>query len=323
VKPAPRGAILWGAALITAGVVILAIQQGFVSDDILNQAVRWWPLILIGAGVAVIVAGRLGAIAIGLAGVLLGLLIGGLVGGAASFPPACGGGDPGSLLPFEEGSFAGLERADVRIEVNCVRLEVAGSASKIGWSVEADEDAAADLSLSSGPSSLELGTVDSVTVGLEGSRHVAVTLPADEGTNLDLSLNAGEATLALAGGHWGAIQVDGNATSIRIDLSDAVADTIEASLNAGSAGIQFSDQTDVGSVRLSANAGEFHVCAPDSVGLQVTMGSDVAVGHNLDEEGLTEDGDVWRTSGYASAETHIDIVFSGNAAAFTLNPEGG
>ena len=76
-------------------------------------------------------------------------------------------------------------------------------------------------------------------------------------------------------------------------------------------------------VRLSANAGEFHVCVPDGIGLQVTMASDVAVGHNLDEEGLTQDGDVWRTPGFASAETKIDIVFSGNAAAFTLNPEGG
>ncbi|MGH2394387.1 MAG: LiaI-LiaF-like domain-containing protein [Candidatus Limnocylindria bacterium] len=318
-KSAPRGAIFWGAALVSAGVVILAIQQGYVSDEILNEATRWWPLILIGAGVAVIFAGRLGAVAIGLAGVLLGLLIGGLVGGAGSFPTACGGGDPGPLRPFEDGSFGGSS-GDVELDLNCVTLEVnGGDAPK--WIVEADEDSASDLELSSSERNLVIRSGDAVSLG--GRRHVAVTLPQDDGTNISTSLNAGEATLDLNRGHWGAILMDGNAAAFTVDLSGADVDSMEASLNAGSAGIQFSDRTEVGSVRLSANAGEFHVCVPDGVGLQVTIGSDVAVGHNLDEEGLTEDGDVWRTANYANAETRIDIVFSGNAAAFTLNPEGG
>jgi hypothetical protein len=317
-KSAPRGAIFWGAALVTAGVVILAIQQGYVSDEILIGATRWWPLILIGAGVAVIFAGSLGAVAMGLAGVLLGLLIGGLVG-AGSFPTACGGDEPGQLGAFADGTFGG-SGADVELDLNCVNLLVSGGAGQ-GWIVEADEESASDLELSSDEGNLAIRSGDSVP--LSGRRNVAVVVPDEGGINVSTSLNAGEARLALAGGHWGAIQVDGNAAAFVVDLSDADVESMDASLNAGSAGIQFSDQTSVGSVRLSANAGEFHVCVPEGVGLQVTIGSDVAVGHNLDEEGLTEDGDVWRTSGYASAETRIDIVFSGNAAAFTLNPEGG
>jgi hypothetical protein len=315
----PRGAIFWGAAFVTAGVVILAVQQGWVSTVTLNEAVQWWPLILIGAGIAVIFAGALGSIATALAGVLLGLLAGGLISSGGSFPTACAATDPGPLQAFEEGSFVGRE-ADVEIDLNCVTLEVAGGAGK-GWVVQADEDSISDVELDSGDRSLEIRSGD--VVSLSGRRHVALVLPAERGINLSASLNAGEATLELGTGRWGAVEVDGNATSIRIDLSDATADTVEVSLNAGSAGILFSDQTEVGSVQLSANAGEFHVCVPDGVGLQVTMGSDVAVGHNLDDEGLTEDGDVWRTPGYPSAATQIDIEFSGNAAAFTLNPEGG
>jgi len=317
-KSAPRGAIFWGAALVTAGVVILAIQQGYISDQIVAEATRWWPLVLIGAGVAVILAGSLGAVAIGLAGVLLGLLIGGLVG-AGSFPTACGGDEPGQLGAFADGSFGG-NGADVELDLNCVNLVVSGGAGQ-GWIVEADEESASDLELSSNEGSLTIRSGDSVS--LSGRRNVAVVLPDVGGINVSTSLNAGEATLALAGGHWGAIQVDGNAAAFVVDLSDAEVDSMEASLNAGSAGIQFSDQTNVGSVRLSANAGEFHVCVPEVAGLQVTIGSDVAVGHNLDDEGLTEDGDAWRTANYANADTRIDIVFSGNAAAFTLNPEGG
>lgn len=314
-----RGAIFWGAAFVSAGIVILAIQQGWVSSVTLNEAIQWWPLILIGAGFAVIFAGALGSVAIALAGALLGLLVGGLIGTGGSLPTACAGGDPGPLQPLDEGSFVGRE-ADVELDLNCATLEVAGGAGK-GWVVQADEDSVSDLELDAGDRSLEIRSGDVVSLG--GRRHVALVLPAERGINLSASLNAGEATFELGTGRWGAVEVDGNATSIRIDLSDATADTVEASLNAGSAGIQFSDQTDVGSVQLSANAGEFHVCVPDGVGLQVTMGGDVAVGHNLDDEGLTEDGDVWRTPDYASAATQIDIEFSGNAAAFTLNPEGG
>ena len=318
-RTAPRGAIFWGAALVTAGLVILAIQQGYVSDSALAEVTRWWPLILVGAGLAVIFAGALGSVATALAGVLLGALIGGLIATGGSFPTACAGDDPGPLEAFDEGSFVG-RAAVVELDLNCVTLEVAGGAGK-GWLVQADEDSASDLELDSGDRSLEIRSGDAVALG--GRRHVAVVLPAERGIDLSASLNAGEATLELGTGRWGKIEVDGNATSIRIDLSDATADTVEASLNAGSAGIQFSEKSQIASVRLSANAGEFHVCVPDGIGLQVTMGSDVAVGHNLEEQGLTEDGDVWRTPGYASAATQIDIEFSGNAAAFTLNPEGG
>ena len=322
-KRTSRGAIFWGAALVTAGLVILAIQQGYVSDDILNEASRWWPLILIGAGVAIIFSGVLGGIATALAGMLLGVLVGGLIGGGANFSTACGTGDPGPLRAFEEGSFAGLERADVRIELNCVKLEVAGGAGKIEWSVEADEDAAANLDLSSGPSSLELRSKDSMVAGTDPRRHVALVVPAGEGTNLTSQLNAGNATFDLADGQWGEINIDGNAVAIQLDLSDAEADGLESSLNAGSMGIQLSENSRVDGIQLSANAGEFHVCAPDGIGLQIIIGSNLAASHNLEEEGLDQDGDMWRTPGYASADNQIEITFSGNAAAFTLNPEGG
>jgi hypothetical protein len=94
-------------------------------------------------------------------------------------------------------------------------------------------------------------------------------------------------------------------------------------MNAGAMSIVLDEDTDVGSLSLSANAGAFEVCVPDEVGVEVRVESSVATGHNLDEAGLTQDGDVWRTPSYASASTQIHIVFSGNAAAFTFNPEGG
>jgi hypothetical protein len=314
-----RGAVFWGAAFITAGIIVLAIQQGWITDEILSQAAQWWPLFLIGAGVAIIFAGALGVIATAAAGILLGLLVGGLIGGgAANLSTACGPGEPEPLAAWEEGSFS--EPADVEIDLNCVTLEVAGGPDG-EWTIESAADTADRLDLSADADGLELQSDDANAIG--DRLHVGVTLPADEGASVSSALNAGEATFDLSDGQWGSIDLEGNAVAIDVDLSGASADSFGGSMNAGAMSIVVDADTAVGSLVLSANAGAFEVCVPDEVGVQVRVDSSVATGHNLDEAGLTQDGDVWRTADYASAATQIEIVFSGNAAAFTLNPEGG
>jgi hypothetical protein len=314
-----RGAVFWGAALVTAGVVVLAIQQGWVSDDVVGQALRWWPLFLIGAGVAIIFAGTLGVLATGAAGVLLGLIIGGFIGGgAANLPSACGNEPSGELQAFEEGSFSGS--ASVEIELDCVTLSVGGGPGD-GWGVEADEAAADRLDLSDGDDELVVQDNDAFDVATE-RLLVAVTVPASEGTDLSTALNAGDATFDLGGGTWGDIDLGGNAVAMHVDLSGATAESFQASMNAGAMEIQIGDGTVVGPLELSANAGSFDVCAPEDIGLEVTVGSTVATGHNLEEAGLTEEGGVWRTRGFDSADTQVEIRFSGNAASFTLSAEG-
>ena len=319
VRPVSRGAVFWGAGLITAGIVVLALQQGLLTEDLVGQAVEWWPLILIGAGVAIIFSGTLGVVATALAGVLVGVVIGGFIGGAASLPTSCGSGDPQPLSAFQDGTFDGA--AEVEIELSCATLEIGGTSGD-DWTVEADDETAGILEVAEDGSSLGVRTAD-VALGTEHRLHVGVTVPAEAGTNVTSRLNAGGAMLDFRGGEWGALVVEGNAVSIDADLSDAAADTLEASLNAGSMSLQLSAATQIGVAELSANAASFDVCAPEGIGLAITIGEDVATGHNLDEAGLTQDGDVWRTSGYESAETQIEISFSGNAASFTLNPEGG
>jgi hypothetical protein len=319
-RPVSRGAVFWGAALITAGVVVLALQQGLLTENLVGQAVDWWPLILIGAGVAIIFAGALGAIATALAGVLVGVLIGGLIGGAASFPASCGTGDPQPLRPFVDGSMEG--GGVVEIDLNCGTLEVAGGSGQ-AWSVEADEETADLLEVGGGPDELVIRVDEAMVLGTSHRLHVGVTVPEVGGTNFDTSLNASDATFDLRGGRWGTLTLDGNAVSIDVDLSDAEAEGLTAELNAGSFSLTVDQASRPGPIDLSANAGSFDVCAADDIGLAITVSENVATGHNLEEAGLTAEGDVWRTPDYGAAETQIEIMFSGNAASFTLNPEGG
>ena len=87
--------------------------------------------------------------------------------------------------------------------------------------------------------------------------------------------------------------------------------------------IQLTGQRRSGPPTSRPTRGPSRSARPTVVGLQVTFGSDIAMGHNLDEQGFTQDGDRWRSPGYDSADTQIEISFSGNAASFNVNPEGG
>lgn len=317
-----RGAVFWGAAFITGGLVVLGIQQGLVSEQVVSEAARWWPLFLIGAGVAIIFAGVLGVIATAVAGILLGVLVGGLIAGAGTITVGCGGGDPLPLAALEDGSFSG-HGAEVQLEVDCTKLEVTGSGTDGNWAVQADVESAPDVVVESGSDNLDVRTESQVTVVPERPRHVGVTLAGDAEVGLELRINAGEASVDLSEGHWGSLDLQGNAMSMFVDLSDAASDSVDLQVNAGSAEVQLSDGSHLGSMVLGVNAGSIDVCAPDGLGLQFTVGNNVASSHNLDEAALSKSGNVWRTANYDSADEQVDITFNGNAASLTLNPEGG
>lgn len=317
-----RGAVFWGSALVTAGLVIFAIQQGVIDEALLGDIGQWWPLLLIGAGVAIIFAGVLGVVAVALSGILLGLLVGGLISGSANLGVSCASEDGGPMAAFQDGSFSG-SAPDIQLDLNCVSLEVTGDDGD-AWAIEADETAADRLELSADSDRLELSNGDDVAIGTENRGHLAVTVPRDAAASVGLSMNAGEVDLDLSLGQWSQLDLTGNAMAMRVDLSNAEAADVAISMNAGSARVQLSEDTDIGSaMQLSANAGSFEVCAPEDLGLAITISANVAVGHNLDDRGLEEDGDTWRTDGFESAASRVEITFSGNAASFTLNPEEG
>src|SRR5687768_8513016 len=72
-----RGLVFWGVALITAGVVALAIQSGAIDGENARQLWRLWPVALIAIGVAVIAARTPFALAATLAA---GMIVGGMAG---------------------------------------------------------------------------------------------------------------------------------------------------------------------------------------------------------------------------------------------------
>ncbi|HMG19012.1 MAG TPA: DUF5668 domain-containing protein, partial [Gemmatimonadales bacterium] len=51
-----RGLVFWGVALVTAGVVALAVQQNYIDSGALAGAWRLWPVVLIAIGLSIVLS---------------------------------------------------------------------------------------------------------------------------------------------------------------------------------------------------------------------------------------------------------------------------
>ncbi len=73
-----RGLLFWGLALITAGATALAVQQDIIDRDVVAEAWKLWPVILIAIGLSIVLART----PFSVLGTVLAALILGVAGGA-------------------------------------------------------------------------------------------------------------------------------------------------------------------------------------------------------------------------------------------------
>jgi hypothetical protein len=86
-----RGLLFWGVALVVAGVVALAVGQGWIDRQAMLELWRLWPLILVALGVAIVLS-RTPLAALGI--LVAALVVGAAAGAALALGPgvvaACG-----------------------------------------------------------------------------------------------------------------------------------------------------------------------------------------------------------------------------------------
>ena len=313
-----RGLLFWGLALVTGGAVALAAQQGYLDRDILAGAWRLWPLILIAIGISILVSRTPFAIV----GTLFAALVVGAAGGAliAVGPgvAACGGAQPNSLTT-EMGRFG--EAASVTLDFSCGTL-VVGTTDGDQWSVASGRQGGDPAGIRATGDSLNVESSRNDRWWGGGRQHWIVGLPVQTSYQLNVSPNAAETEIDLGGGQFTSVTLSPNAGSLRLDLTEADVEELDLSLNAGS-GVVLIGQGMSMHASISVNAGSIEVCAEDGVALQVTVDANVSFSTNLDESGLEQVGDAWSTPDYADATDQVQIALEGNAASFTLNPEGG
>ena len=308
----------WGAFLIIAGSIPLAVRAGAIAAASLAGWPSLWPLLLVGAGLGLILRGTPlhllgGTVSVLTAGVMIGSL---LAVGFHGFPAfgACGSGSNGTVFADQHGSLG--EKSAVRVEFDCGTLDVR-AADQEGWTFTG-----------SGPAN-HTPVVDAVGDGVRFKVPEApssfgfdlpsstwhVTLPRAASLALSVTLNAGEGTVDMSGANVDAFDLTLNAGAITADLGDAASlDGVSVTVNAGSAALSLPATPSSASV--TVNAGSMKLCVPANVGLRISWGGALA-SNNFDSLGLVRlDDNHWESAG-ASAQ-RIDINASANAGSFTL-----
>lgn len=313
-----RGLVFWGVALITAGAVALAIQSGVIAGGGLRDLWRFWPVVLIVIGIAVIAARTpFALVATLIAGLIVGGLAGTLVGGwPEGFNVGCSEG--ADELASEQGSFGG--EASVELDFNCGMLAVSTAAGS-DWSVDARYAGGAQPEITSSDGSLRVAADADGPFGFADRRQEwDVLLPTDSDLDLSVEANAAEGDLDLDGATLTRFAVDANAGEVDVRLPGASVSDFSLDANAGSVSIDVDDATTLdGSV--SMNAGSLALCVPDGVAIAITIDEDnITFSHNLDERDLDRQGDTWSSG---DGDPAIRLTVNGNAASFTLNPEDG
>ena len=180
-----RGLVFWGVALITAGAVALAIQSGVIAGESARDLWRFWPVVLIVIGIAVIAARTPFAL---VATLVAGLVVGGMAGTLITGWPGgigigCGG--QADELVSSEGSFAGS--ASVDLDFNCGELAISTAAGS-DWSVGARYGGGNEPRISADDGSLRVSADADGPFGFADRRQEwNVTLPseADLGRSVD------------------------------------------------------------------------------------------------------------------------------------------
>lgn len=310
-----RGPLFWGLFLIPLGAIPLLVQGGVIEGDWLAQAWRLWPLIIIGLGIGLLLGrSQAGLLGTSLVALVLGIAAGGAL---ASGTPwlgtftSCGPEGTADQRLDETGSFDAP--GQLILDFDCGTLQVS-TVPNGPWTVAAAYSEAAPV-------------VDSNTARLEvrapqgdaGRQEWTIGIPADQLREVELTANAGSGTIDLAGATVPRLRADINATDLLIDASSATVDRLHVGLNAGRARIGLGASALVGD--LSMNAGAVDLCVPPGVDLQIRVNDQLTFAHNLDDRGLSQNGDTWTRTGTGGPV--IDLSVEGNAASFTLDPQGG
>ena len=319
-----RDMLGWGVFFLVAGGVSIGVQQGAIPATFLDHWSSFWPLILVGIGLSLILART----ALDLVGGLIiaatfGLMVGGAltvgfggIGDVTNGP--CGTNDDRAPFAPVTGTFSG--RAEVAIDLDCGAVAIAPAPGS-GWEVTGRDGSADGPDIESAPDLLDIESRSDGPISLlDGRADWSIVIPTDPQLDIALDVNAGSLVADLTGATIGEFDLELNASSAEVDLGDAAAlDAFLLDINAASVIAILPDLSFTGGV--DANAGSVALCVPSEAGLRIRTGDSVLSSNDFAEAGLTEQNGIWSTPGYTDADAQIDLDVDANAASISLLDE--
>ena len=309
----------FGLFLITVGVVMIGVREGWITDETAGRAWGLWPLLIVAAGLSIALARRPGA---EIGGLLLAVTLGAMVGGVASTGSfnvgACtSNGTSGDPIQTITGELA--SRATVELSQGCGALAISTSPGTT-WRIGGVHPDGRPPRVDAGPDRLTIETGDDDAFATDGRVALELVLPRGPTLDLDLEGNAGEARIDLGGARLGTVNVERNAGTVELDLRDvATLESFGLHVNAGSATVRLPTLSVTG--ELEVNAGSVTICrgADRAVGLRFRTEGGFASSNDFGDQGLVEVDGGWETPGFATAAARITIDAQVNAGSLALD----
>lgn len=293
-----RAYLGWGVFFILLGAIPLAVQAGLLTSAQVADWWRFWPLILVGIGLGLLLRRTAldalgGLIVAATFGIMVGAALSAGIGGIGGFP----GGvcrPSGDATPFEAraGTFS-AGSVSVEMDLDCGDMTLSTDEG-IGWRVGGESGSGADPAIEAGGADLSIESNDAGTLGWMGTReHWDVTLPTTPRLDIDAQLDAGTSSVDLSDAAISSFELQLNAGSATVDLGAArTVEDLDIQLNAGALGLTLPATGTSGTIE--ANAGSVRLCAPPGVALRLQTDSNVLSSFDYDGHGLVHDGSTCR-----------------------------
>ncbi len=311
-----RGLLFSGLFLIPVGAMTLLVRAGVIDAGSLVDVWKLWPLILVGFGIALLLGrSQMASLGTAIAALVLGVLVGGVIASGnlwiGSFTD-CGPAGSGAQHLVEGGTFGGP--ASVQLNVRCGSVDLTTQPGQ-AWQVDAAYEGPPPT-ISDSTDRLEVRVQDVV-----GVRHNDWTIAVGSAAlhELRAETNAATGSFTLANAQLDTLDLKANAGDVVIDGSSASIEAVHVDVNAGRARITLAGAATGG---LTVNAGAIDLCVSPQSNLRLVVNDQLTFVTNLGERGLQQAGTTW-TRTVAPDAPLIDLTIDGNAASFTLDPDGG
>jgi hypothetical protein len=212
--------------------------------------------------------------------------------------------------------------AAISLSTGCGTTHVSTAAGN-AWHVSAGTTDGRDPEVEIGPTSL---SVESQGRGgrqlVLGDRREAwdIVLPTTAIDLLSMVANANRMDVELSGGNLGAIVIEANASTVRLDATGSVVDTLDADISLGSASILLPATTHL-TGHITVHAGSLRLCQPIGTGLTVEFTDDGA--REVTVGGVRWSAEVWRSESDVLSRNQIELTVDATLASVDINPIGG
>jgi hypothetical protein len=317
-----------GVFLLTLGAVLVAADLRAVDLAAVRDALRYWPVVVILVGVAIVVRRSPAALPMGLlAAGAPGLVLGGAIAIGPRFVVDCASPAASSPATVTRGSF-GPPR-DLSIRAHCGSLDVRTSGQEPGWTLTVADAAGPAPTVDQLDGGLALDAVGLAGDGPWGdwsdgdggpSRWELVVPTGDIGA-VSAILVATDTTIDLANARVRSVDITSTASNVALDLTSTSIGDVSVVSNFGQLTLYVPSSADL-SGSLKVNGGRIVVCTNRTdplspIGLRVT-GKGFAAG--VRTRGTPESDLMYESPGYDRAAFHTELRVNASFGSIDIDP---